>query len=395
MRAKISVDSNKVCIFIVLMLYFIAAFMSIQTSFAPYLLNEVSYSDGILYLCIDVVMLGVCLINRRLQINNFVLFILGLAVYQAIAILITGNYVLAMRSLAWAMLLIGFFQIMIVHPECKESYTRWLSVFVFILTIIVLANELIMRNRLVQSATNAVYWVEMGLPIAYMLKSKAKRVWWIVFIGCTVILSMKATAIIAFILPLLIASLIQSKIEKGKIRKGLLVLAFSVLAIYLLFPYVERFVYDAFGISWYDKFISSSESGGSGRLDIWTKVIELQGDSNLTEWIWGHGYGKVLILTGRWSAHNDFLEVLFDYGIVGTLLYIGIYNQLIKYALRYIKNRNASATALTISVIQMMVLSMFSHLVIYPHLLMTASLVWGYCMIDENRGVYSMNTGGT
>jgi O-antigen ligase len=61
----------------------------------------------------------------------------------------------------------------------------------------------------------------------------------------------------------------------------------------------------------------------SGRQNIWPTLIELSGD----RMIWGHGLGSLPGAYLAWpyhgrSAHNGFLQVYFQFGLVGTALYL-------------------------------------------------------------------------
>lgn len=384
MKLNFKLQWNHMYVWGILALYFVAAFMSIQAAF-----TNISYSDGIVYLIMDIVLLFSFIMHRKIRLNSFVLCSFALALYQVLLIAITGDYISVMRSITWGMIFVGMYQHLDLFPEDNNYLVRYFAFVLCILTFVVLLNEIRMRNNLVQSGINTVYWIEMGLPLAFAVKNKRTRLTICILIGFAVILSLKATAILAFLIPLLIAILVDAKLKKRTISRGIVLLVFLVLIAYMVFPYVETYVYEWFGISWYDKILYSSESGGSGRIDIWLRVIELQTDSSLKQWIFGHGYNGVVNATGHLSAHNDLLEILFDYGILGMFLYLGIYVYLIKCILKLLRNKRKSTVVLAVSLTQVIILSMFSHLVIYPHLLMTVSLIWAFCAAESDQFIES------
>jgi O-antigen ligase len=65
---------------------------------------------------------------------------------------------------------------------------------------------------------------------------------------------------------------------------------------------------------------------GSGRVEIWMAVLEIIHNSRLQEIFIGHGTEMVHVdllshYGFAYDAHNDFLEILYDSGFVGILLY--------------------------------------------------------------------------
>ena len=67
----------------------------------------------------------------------------------------------------------------------------------------------------------------------------------------------------------------------------------------------------------------------NGRSAIWENVLEAFNASTLSEKLIGHGYhafrfykysGYMYILNGN-LAHNDYLNTLYDYGIIGVAVY--------------------------------------------------------------------------
>ncbi len=81
----------------------------------------------------------------------------------------------------------------------------------------------------------------------------------------------------------------------------------------------------------------------TGRSDIWQNVPIIIQNATLNEIIWGHGNDYFLYYTSR-SAHNGYVQVFVDYGIVVILFFLFfvtfvIFNYLLN-ALKY-KNKNA------------------------------------------------------
>ena len=121
------------------------------------------------------------------------------------------------------------------------------------------------------------------------------------------------------------------------------------------------------------------------RLTLYREVFSLIENSSLNEVIFGHGQNAVLQYTHEFSAHNDFLEVFFDYGIIVFLVYIFLHYQLIKNSLRLIKQKSYFAAPFSVSYILFIVLSMISHVVIYPYFFILTAF-WGMVLgITERK----------
>ena len=60
---------------------------------------------------------------------------------------------------------------------------------------------------------------------------------------------------------------------------------------------------------------------GSGRIDIWNDTIKILSSFSFKEWVFGRGTAAVLHTIGS-GAHNDFLEYLVDFGIIGLFHFI-------------------------------------------------------------------------
>lgn len=98
--------------------------------------------------------------------------------------------------------------------------------------------------------------------------------------------------------------------------------------------------------------------GGSGRMEIWTSIIDMYKSAPIARKLFGHGTATIIysfIKYGydiRHVAHNIFLETLIELGIIGLIIYICAIFAFLKAAWR---NTDKFAFAVVIS---MVVLSM-------------------------------------
>ena len=70
-----------------------------------------------------------------------------------------------------------------------------------------------------------------------------------------------------------------------------------------------------------ERFHASDVSSGNGRFDIWERFIVSYCDGNIISWLFGRGLvGRVYTDN---AAHNVYISILFCFGIVGIILYLG------------------------------------------------------------------------
>jgi len=96
-----------------------------------------------------------------------------------------------------------------------------------------------------------------------------------------------------------------------------------------------------------ERFENIREDGGSGRNMVFISYWDHFKSSNIINMIFGHG-----LYAGAWfsgskhafihvMAHNDWLELLYDFGMVSVILYALIFIKMASALIRNRKNRNA------------------------------------------------------
>jgi O-antigen ligase len=127
-----------------------------------------------------------------------------------------------------------------------------------------------------------------------------------------------------------------------------------------------------------ERLESMAEDQGSGRLDIYSETIKYIANSTPWQTLMGHGYVSTRdILASGKSAHNDWLEVQFDFGAVGLLLYALLHACLIRKSHSLIRGRSPLAAAFAASYALFFFMSMTSHLIIYPTYYLFLVAFWG------------------
>ena len=108
------------------------------------------------------------------------------------------------------------------------------------------------------------------------------------------------------------------------------------------------------------------ETGGNGRVEIWSLVINLYSKSSFVEKLFGNGGLDAVNAMIGVSAHNEFLEILYDYGIFGVFFVgIALTALLLELFSKKVRKSNYAPLVWTTLVI-LCVLAMFSHIFLYP-----------------------------
>lgn len=240
---------------------------------------------------------------------------------------------------------------------------------------------------------NVVYYLLMFLPLISMIKSNFLRKILYILQIITVLVSNKRTALIAFVVYWFSYEwMINKKITgKKKVCKGIGYILI-VIILYMAFPLITQ----KLNITVFNELELShiAEDGGSNRLYIYGQLWMAQKNSSLLHWVIGSGYNSVLlskictdgVLGEAVSAHNDFLEVLYDYGIVGLIVYISFFVCIIRKAIEMKRKQYRYAIPFSGSILLVIFISMTSHLVIYLNYYAVMFAFWALCLADYRYG---------
>ena len=131
-------------------------------------------------------------------------------------------------------------------------------------------------------------------------------------------------------------------------------------------------------------------SGGNGRSDIALQVLyNFWNHSSLSEMLLGHGTNAVA-KTINIGAHNDFLETLYNYGLIGIGFFFLFWYNLIKN-ISYLENGSEEKKAYVISLIVFFVCCMVSKLLGTQIQMLLLAIFWGI-ILKQNDTKYENST---
>lgn len=198
------------------------------------------------------------------------------------------------------------------------------------------------------------------LPIMLASDKRWIRIGSILIVSVVIISSIKRGGLVALVLGLLTYLIISRVINKQSIKSFAIMIA--TLLIMGVFFYMTI---SLIGDNILERLFDSSDDTGSGRLNIWQSLIQRLASQDLEAWILGNGHlSTTLYSWENLSAHNDFLEIIYDYGIINFLAYFAFFVSLARYTLQAIREKNTYAPSLAMMLVIYTILSMISIIVL-------------------------------
>ncbi len=261
----------------------------------------------------------------------------------------------------------------------------------------------LMLNRNIYSFINIyqsdAYFILCLFPFILLWRRGLKLYIPFSFLTAILIFAGKRNGAISIIVALIFYFLVEYKLGNRfgrffKILKRLLLISVIAGAIYF-------YLSNRYSIDLMERIVSLPEDGGSSRDVIYSSIWFAIKESTLYEWLFGHGINGVITVFGRTSgAHNDFLEVFYNFGFFVLILFIAFYIVLIATAVRMIKDRYYGASAFAASVVISLFMSMFSNYAItFTHVTGMAAF-WGIALAEwtlmkaKQSGKYMPQKGG-
>lgn len=181
-----------------------------------------------------------------------------------------------------------------------------------------------------QVVNNATYLLAMLIPYGLFIKNKTLAGTLMLISFYFIILGVKRETAIAGVVTLIVFAYVNVKNAKGLFSNLLIVVTTLVLLSYAI-DFVMENDYLV------ERFTSSIESkDSSGRDEIVENIITYWSmEGNTLNLIFGYGFAATLVGSQINSfAHNDWVEILCNYGLLGVVVYVLLFYSLIKMALK-------------------------------------------------------------
>lgn len=259
---------------------------------------------------------------------------------------------------------------------------QWIVMSYFVvIEIIENFTKIIQARSDVIAANNMIYY---GFPLLLLFKNKrisAPEILLTVFIVIASAFSFKRTTLIAVIISLAVYYITRLKTRVSSAKKIILIPTF-ILAMVAIVRKIDE--YSGGHIT--KRFSDISATGGNNRTEIWSGTIEAIKNSSFVKLFFGHGFNSVKELMG-FSAHNDYIEIAYDFGVIGLLIYI-LANCYVLSCVVKARKRNMDEYPVFITTyIAFVTLSLFSHVYLYAFVSIPFLMFMGYLCQKVQNGL--------
>lgn len=230
--------------------------------------------------------------------------------------------------------------------------------------LIVTAQYFLIYNTALMDGGNHLitsYYPMFILPLVLLHPSKIIRAGAILLVTFVIFSSLKRGGVIALAVGL-ITYILSDRYVNGKGAKSFFYAILSLGILAGIFGFLALGEYSEIT----ERMMNINDDEGSGRISVWTTTWEMIANSSTVSYIIGHGFNAVRrdsIL--ELSAHNDFLEAWYDFGLIGLVLFAMTILSIIKHTFRLLLKKSAMAPIMAMTMAIMLTLTMISHVLIY------------------------------
>lgn len=211
---------------------------------------------------------------------------------------------------------------------------------------------------------NSVFWILLTIPFVFLIDNKLIKYLILFSSFILILLSTKRSATIAISFVFLFSLVSDFFTSKISIANVLFISVFLVISFFTFNQILSKI--DVSVLRRFEETSIYEEARYDILRDSWQRFQR----KNIIFKIFGSGHRStandrgfdVLSLT----AHNDFLEVLYNYGYIGLILYIYFIFQIIQVLFKLKKFDKKYIYAYLSSIVIFLIMSSVSHLVIYP-----------------------------
>lgn len=320
------------------------------------------------------------------------IFIWAIYAFTITSIFMVGEWQKVYVELLWWVLLYFFFSDVAYRDANNEEFTQFIYKYLpvlFIGNFVMYLLGWFSTNLLIGFASvslNHYFFVGLLMPLLFLIEKRGLKYTLFVLGFAAALISYKRSAII-FSFVLLILLVYTDFIKSASSRNGVLS---GILGV-MLFGGIILYSYDKID-SMTDGYISerfeqAEEDGGSGRIVIYESAINQYMSLPLSNMLVGIGFDGVRnhfnINEGNdeehnASAHNDFLEMLCDFGIVGLLLYSVVIINLLRMTKKCKRASKTLYVANVAGLVVFFIMSMVSHLFLYGTYFGYLAIIWGF-----------------
>lgn len=234
---------------------------------------------------------------------------------------------------------------------------------------------------------DALFGIIVYMPLLMILKNKDIRTVSLLLLAILSVLSLKRSIILAYCVSIVVYALIVVRRNSFTRFYGL---KHKIILLLVLTGFIVVFsrLYNILGVYVLDRFSGVLEDGGSGRDSIISDILASFISSPIDKQIFGHGYKGTLVSSG-FLAHNDILQILYDFGYLGCALYLFVLFHLVRKIRKNYKFRKVNEhyyAAYVVSVLLLLILSLLNCFIYSPSFIAPIYLFLGL-LIERNENI--------
>lgn len=223
---------------------------------------------------------------------------------------------------------------------------------------------------------DSLFFVIILFPLVFCFKKDTYRIITFVLVGIICAFSAKRSILIAYTISLMLFLLQYSFFYRNRKLsfKSVGIFAGLLVALYWFVTNNSEVINKILF-----RFQGIKDDSGSGRTDLYDILLSSFEKSSLWNQMFGHGYRSAISVLNGVPAHNDFLEILYDFGIVPLVIYVIILIKFVFLCLHGLRQQSLSngTLMLTASVFNIVVLGSLNNIFIDTLFIFTCFLCLG------------------
>lgn len=232
-----------------------------------------------------------------------------------------------------------------------------------------------------------IFSIIIFLPFIYYYRSSLIKFTLILLFLFVAFDSTKRTAIIIAVVSVILFLVLNL----GQLRRNKLIY-FAVIIAVFSFPYINASLQsnESFEIA-SERLQNFDDESNETRTDMYGLVINEVQNANLFAVSFGHGYNAVTKDIFGHPAHNDYLEIIYDYGLITSVLYIIFILSILFYAIRLMvsfKHNRCDVFPLLNSIVLFLILNLFNCILINVTYMFVCTLAIGWAYEYTKINVY-------
>lgn len=362
-------------IFAVLLLFFIVTFTNVWNNEMNNMQSDISDQRWLIYstYLLSAYSAYIWLSTGTSNLKGFhVLCLLWCIIMPFVILYNHGNLYVMLQTILWPLLFEASYLMVKKNRDILNNFWKFFFFVAIYGGVFFLQSRIDMfMHDLTQS--NTIYFAFLTLPWLLLVKDRTTGLFFLILFTTLAVWSLKRSVMLSVLL--IWASYVLSLLRDRK----RVFFKFSVVVV-LIIGGIYGYSYgdELLGGELSERVNQEETDEGRNRLAIWTVTWSMIENSSADALVFGHGhYGVYKDSILEISAHNDFLEVIYDYGLVIFVLYIGLLGYVFKRCIKLYRDNSELFLPYAVSLSIFLVMSLVSHLILYTSYFNYLVLFWG------------------